>query len=212
VRCALPASSRRLGRSHGGEPRRAYQPAGTVLVTGGTGALGVMSPAGWPGQRGTSAAGEPARAGRAGAAGLARELSEMAYGSPSRPAMSPVARLWRSCSPRSGGAAAHAVFHTSGVLDDGLVESLTPDRFAAVLRSKVTALDNLHGLTRDVDLGAFVLFSSMSALIGAPGQGNYAAPTPTSTPSRSIGGTRAPGDLGRVGPWPSPAWPRRAER
>jgi acyl transferase domain-containing protein/NADPH:quinone reductase-like Zn-dependent oxidoreductase/NADP-dependent 3-hydroxy acid dehydrogenase YdfG/acyl carrier protein len=67
------------------------------------------------------------------------------------------------------------VFHAAGVLDDGLIASLTPDRVDAVLRAKVDGAWNLHELTKDSNLSAFVMFSSMAGIVGAPGQGNYAA-------------------------------------
>ncbi|MFE0639771.1 SDR family NAD(P)-dependent oxidoreductase, partial [Streptomyces sp. NPDC058875] len=68
-----------------------------------------------------------------------------------------------------------AVVHAAGVLDDGTVESLTPERMGHVLRPKVDAALHLHALTRDLPLSAFVLFSSASATVGNAGQGNYAA-------------------------------------
>lgn len=68
-----------------------------------------------------------------------------------------------------------AVVHAAGVVDDGVVDTLTPEQFERVLRPKVDGAWNLHNATRELNLTAFVLFSSVASVLGAAGQGNYAA-------------------------------------
>ncbi|MFC4517289.1 SDR family NAD(P)-dependent oxidoreductase [Streptomyces ehimensis] len=68
-----------------------------------------------------------------------------------------------------------AVVHTAGVLRDGVLYSLTTDQIKAVLRPKVEGAWNLHRLTQDLDLAAFVLYSAAGAVFGGAGQSNYAA-------------------------------------
>ncbi|MER7187252.1 SDR family oxidoreductase, partial [Streptomyces hyaluromycini] len=67
-----------------------------------------------------------------------------------------------------------AVVHTAAVLDDALLDALTPRQIERVLRVKALGAHHLDELTRGMDLSAFVLFSSATAVLGAPGQANYA--------------------------------------
>ncbi|MEV7560914.1 SDR family NAD(P)-dependent oxidoreductase [Streptomyces sp. NPDC089795] len=67
------------------------------------------------------------------------------------------------------------VVHLAAVIDDGVVRHQTPERFARVLAPKLAGAWHLHELTRDLDLAAFVLFSSVAGTLGSPGQSNYGA-------------------------------------
>jgi acyl transferase domain-containing protein len=67
------------------------------------------------------------------------------------------------------------VVHAAGELADGLVETMTAKQLDRALRSKVDGARVLHELTADLDLSAFVLFSSAATTFGSAGQGSYAA-------------------------------------
>ncbi|WSQ48083.1 SDR family NAD(P)-dependent oxidoreductase [Streptomyces sp. NBC_01220] len=157
-------------------PRTARE--GTVLITGGTGTLGsalarhLVTAHGvrhllLTGRRGPEAP---------GASGLRSELEELgatvriaACDAADRESLAGLLASVPSGQPLTG------VVHAAGVLDDGVLASLTPEKVRAVLRPKADAAWNLHELTRDLDLSLFVLFSSASGLLGGAGQGNYAA-------------------------------------
>jgi NAD(P)-dependent dehydrogenase (short-subunit alcohol dehydrogenase family)/acyl carrier protein len=65
--------------------------------------------------------------------------------------------------------------HTAGVLEDGVLLSQNWQQFTRVMAAKVTGTWLLHTLTQDLALDFFVCFSSVTAMLGSPGQGNYAA-------------------------------------
>ncbi|MBX3611473.1 MAG: type I polyketide synthase [Hydrogenophaga sp.] len=75
----------------------------------------------------------------------------------------------------SGGPRLRGVMHAAGVIDDGMLAELDIGRFAPVMAPKVQGTWNLHQATLPLALDFFVCFSSGAALMGSPGQGNYAA-------------------------------------
>ncbi|ORA11148.1 polyketide synthase [Mycobacterium asiaticum DSM 44297] len=151
---------------------------GTVLITGGTGMAGSALARHVVAQHGVRHLLLLSRRGpdAPGAAELTAELEAagaqvqiVACDASDRPALAKVIADIPLQRPLS------AVIHAAGVLDDAVVTSLTPERIDAVLRAKVDAAWNLHELTRDLNVSAFVMFSSMAGLVGSSGQGNYSA-------------------------------------
>ena len=166
---------RRLVRA--ARPRRetGWSPRGSVLVTGGTGALGGHA-ARWLAGHG---AGRVVLAGRSGpgAAGAAA----LAAGLAGAGARADVVACDVAVRAEAAGLVAWAgpglsgVVHTAGVLDDGVLDGLDAGRLASVMGAKAAGARWLDELTEGLELDAFVLFSSAASTFGGGGQGNYAA-------------------------------------
>ncbi|ARQ67526.1 type I polyketide synthase [Streptomyces marincola] len=155
----------------------AWPPPGTVLVTGGTGGIGAEL-ARWLADNGAEHLLLLSRRGAEapGAVDLADELR--ATGADVTLAACDAADRDRLAEVLAGIPADRplaSVVHAAGVLDDGVVDALTPEPMRRVLRPKVTAALNLHELTLTHGLSSFVLFSSFAGTFGSPGQAAYAA-------------------------------------
>ncbi|NEB54220.1 SDR family NAD(P)-dependent oxidoreductase, partial [Streptomyces griseus] len=151
---------------------------GTVLITGGTGTLGALVAEHLitahgvrhlllAGRRGPQAP---------GAEELVERLRE--YGADVRVVAADLAHRDEAVDVLAQVGTDHpltGVVHAAGIVDDGVLGSLTPDRVERVMAAKADAAWHLHELTRDADLAMFTLFSSASGVLGSPGQANYAA-------------------------------------
>ncbi|MFB8392594.1 SDR family NAD(P)-dependent oxidoreductase [Streptomyces yangpuensis] len=157
-----------------------WEGGGTVLITGGTGGLGALVARHLVAEHGvrqlvlTSRRGADAPGAKelvAELTGLGADVSVAACDVSDRAAVSAVLAGIGTEHPLTG------IVHAAGVVDDGLITSLTADRVEAVLRPKIDAAWHLHDLTVElgVKLAAFVLFSSTTGYFDNGGQAGYAA-------------------------------------
>ncbi|GLY40043.1 polyketide synthase [Amycolatopsis sp. NBRC 101858] len=171
VRAGIPHVLR-IGRAAPSDGRP-FGPEGTVLVTGGTGALGRVLARHLVTEHGVRHLLLVSRSGPAapGAAELRAELgAQVRIVAADVADRATMAALVESCDPPLT-----AVVHSAAVVDDGVLAAQTPERLDTVLRPKVDAALVLDELTRHLPLTAFVLFSSIAGVFGKAGQANYAA-------------------------------------
>ena len=158
--------------------RPMFDAEGTVLITGGTGALGALVARHLVVRHGVRSLLLVSRSGREAPRAIELESELSGLGARVRIAACDTADRGQVQALITSVGQEHplrAVVHTAGVLDDGLIVSLTPERVSRVLAPKVDGAWHLHELTAHLDLSAFVLFSSVTGTFGSPGQANYCA-------------------------------------
>ncbi|QSY50334.1 SDR family NAD(P)-dependent oxidoreductase [Streptomyces griseocarneus] len=168
LRRAVPGAS---ARTKAAQP--VWRADGTVLITGGTGALGGHV-ARWLAGQGVRRLLLTSRRGPAapGAADLVAELAEagtealaVACDVSDREALAALLRQHPVT----------AVVHAAGLVDTRPLAHTTPEQFAQVVRAKAAGAVHLDELLADTELDAFVLFASISGIWGSAGQAAYAA-------------------------------------
>ncbi|MDW3847502.1 SDR family NAD(P)-dependent oxidoreductase [Micromonospora sp. BRA006-A] len=170
--------ARRLTRVPLGDsqPANPWQPYGTALVTGGTGALGGHA-ARWLARSGVENIVVVSRRGMAapGAQQLVDDLTALGAqatvvecDASDRDALAELIEAIPAEYPLT------AVVHASAVLDDAMINDIRPEQIERVLQAKVDVAYNLHELTLDHELSAFVMFSSFAGSVASSGVGNYA--------------------------------------
>jgi NADPH:quinone reductase-like Zn-dependent oxidoreductase len=167
-----------LPRAEGVEATFRPTPGRSWLVTGGLGGFGLATAA-WLAERGVTHLVLASRRGRARgaeAAVLARlcrggtEVTQVALDvSDSDAVHALIGRLRCAAAPLGG------VVHAAAVLDDAPLDRLEPEALRRVLDAKARGAWHLHCATADADLEGFVMYGSIAAQVGNPGQAAYAA-------------------------------------
>ncbi|MEU4933251.1 type I polyketide synthase, partial [Streptomyces yokosukanensis] len=172
---SIPRLARTTG--HVADTAATFGPEGTVLISGG-GSLGALAARHLVARHGVrhlvlaSRRGPDAEGVRELVAELAEQGAEVSVAACDVSDREQIEALLASL---PDGQPLRGVVHTAGVFDDGLIGALTPERLATVFAPKVDAVRHLDRLTRDLELDAFVVYSSVAGLSGGAGQGNYSA-------------------------------------
>ncbi len=168
---------------------RIVRPNGSYLITGGLGALGLQV-ANWLAEEGAKSLillgrSQPSESARGAIDKLEQQgvavnviqadITDYEALEKSLTNLSPNPQVSKSPSPPVPPSPIRGIIYAAGILDDGLLKTLSWERFEKVLQPKITGAWNLHLLSEKLPLDWFVCFSSVVSVFGAAGQSNYAA-------------------------------------
>ncbi|MCV9879626.1 type I polyketide synthase [Brenneria izbisi] len=159
-------------------PCRNLNPDGTVLITGGTGALGKVIAKHLAEHHGIRHLLLASRRGKnaPGANALLKDIAKL--GAQAAIVACDIADMSAVASLLDAIPTAHpltAVIHTAGNVDTATLKTMSAEQIDNVLQSKAISAWHLHQITQHHDLAAFVLYSSAVSILPQKGQGNYAA-------------------------------------
>jgi len=160
------------------QPAPELDPEATILLTGGLGGIGALVARHLAGHHGARRLLLVGRRGEQseGAAELREELeglgTEVTIRACDVSDRDQLRELFDSVDPEHP---LGAIVHSAGVLDDGVISSLDPERLGRVFAPKATAAWHLHDLSKELGLSHLLFFSSIAGSLGGPAQANYAA-------------------------------------
>ena len=169
------------GGEHNGDERlakiREIFSQGTVLITGGLGALGVELARWLAGQGARNIVLAGRGAGSIDVHPIAAELQQSGVDvAVERVDVASSDQLQNLLDKiRATRPPLRAVFHAAGVVHDSVLGKESWNSFCETTDPKIAGAWNLHRLTQNDPIGLMVFFSSAASILGSPGQGSYAA-------------------------------------
>lgn len=171
------AQARHTGKIVVRQQRASVSAAGTYLVTGGLGGVGLLIARHLVdlGARSVALVGRSGPGDRAATAVDEMRVlgADVRFFAADVAVLDDMARVFAEIDAHMP--ALRGIVHAAGITHDAVIGDLTWAHFQSVLAPKVAAAQHLHQLSADRDLDMFVVMSSASTIVGGPAQANYVA-------------------------------------